>query len=321
MAEILAITGPIYIVIGLGYLSVRLGLFAREDMRVLGRFVVHVPLPAMLFNAVAQRPITEVLAPDYLLVYAGGSVLAAVLGLAWARRAVAGDLTRQAYFAFGMSCSNSGFLGFPIALLVVGPVAGMMVGLNVMVENLLLVPFFLALAEAGRSRADSWQRTLRQSLAGLLRNPMVLGLLVGLVFSLLGWRLPAPLARTVDLLAQVSAPAALFVIGGTLYGLQLRGRVREVAQITAGKLLLHPLSVAAVLWLTELAGWLTLAPPLRVGAVLLAACPVMGIYPIVAQRHAQEDTASAVLLATTVLSFATISALLALFNVLPGWRL
>lgn len=321
MLDILSITGPIYIAIILGYLSTRLGLFSRDDMRVLGRFVIYIPLPAMLFNALAQRPISEVLNVHYLLIYGGGSVLTVGLALWWARRGAGQGLTSSVYYAIGMSCSNSGFVGFPIALLTVGSVAGVMVGLNMMVENLFLVPFLLALAEAGQSGADRWYRTVGLFLARLLRNPLVLGLLAGLWFSLMEWRLPTALARTVDLLAQVSAPVSLFVIGGSLFGLQLRGLYRPVAQITAGKLLLHPLCVLLVLWLAERAGLPPLESELRIGALLFAACPVMSVYPILAQRHEQEGVASAAMLATTVLSFLTISALLWLFKQFPGWGL
>lgn len=319
MLDILSITGPIYIAVILGYATTRLGLFSTADMRVLGRFVIYIPLPAMLFNALAQRSIGEVLNVHYLLIYGGGSVLTMVLALWWARRGAGQGLSSSAYYAIGMACSNSGFVGYPIALLTVGTVAGVMLGLNMMVENLFLVPFLLALAEVGQAGADRWYRTLGQTLLRLLRNPLVLGLLTGLVFSLMAWRLPAALARTVDLLAQVSAPVSLFVIGGSLVGLQVQGLYRPVAQIAAGKLLLHPLCVLLVMWLAEGAGLPPLAPELRVGAVLFAACPVMSVYPILAQRHGQEGVASAAMLTTTTASFVTISGLLWLLKQFPGW--
>ena len=57
MFDILAITGPIYITIVLGFITTRLGLFSKADMHVLGRFVINLALPALLFNALAQRPL------------------------------------------------------------------------------------------------------------------------------------------------------------------------------------------------------------------------------------------------------------------------
>jgi hypothetical protein len=219
----------------------------------------------------------------------------------------------------GTACSNSGFVGYPIALLTLGPVAGVMLGLNMMVENLLLIPLLLALAERGNGHGGGWHQALRQSLGNLLRNPMVLGLLAGLLVSLLGWQLPSPVARTVTLFSQASGALSLFVIGGALVGLQIQGLRRQVAQIVAGKLLLHPLAVLAVLLLCEAAGMPPLEPAMRVGVVLTAAMPMLGIYPILAQKHGQEGLAAAALLGATVVSFVSISVLLWVFQQLPGW--
>lgn len=319
MLDILAITGPIYITIALGYLSTRTGLFARSDMQVLGRFVINLALPALLFNALAQRPLAEILNASYLLVYALGSLLVLALSLGWARRSAKQDRTSSVYWAMGMSCSNSGFVGYPIALLTLGPVAGMLLGLNMIVENLLLIPLLLALAESGENRDSRWQRVLGQSLRNLLRNPMVLGLLAGFAVSLLGWQLPSPVARTVTLFSQASGALSLFVIGGSLAGLHIEGMGRQVAQIAAGKLLLHPLAMVAVLVLLELSGLVSLDPQLRLGVLLTAACPMLGIYPILAQKHGRDGLAAAALLGTTTASFLSISALLWAFRQMPGW--
>jgi len=51
--NILAITVPIYIVMGIGYFAGRAGLFSAPDMRVLGKFVVKFALPALLFTALS----------------------------------------------------------------------------------------------------------------------------------------------------------------------------------------------------------------------------------------------------------------------------
>ena len=72
MLDILAITGPIYLCIALGWLATRTGLFERGDMRVLGQFVLYIALPALLFDAVGKRPIGDILDWHYLGVYALG---------------------------------------------------------------------------------------------------------------------------------------------------------------------------------------------------------------------------------------------------------
>jgi Na+/proline symporter len=75
------------------------------------------------------------------------------LGLWWARRVLGQSLSYSSMVAMGMSCPNSGFMGYPIILLSFGPVAGVALALNMVVENFLLLPLLLAIAEAqGRKR-------------------------------------------------------------------------------------------------------------------------------------------------------------------------
>ena len=84
---------------------------------------------------------------------------------------------------------------------------------------------------------------LWQSLKGLARNPMVLSIAAGILASGAGVAPPAALSRTGQLFAQASGALSLFVIGGSLVGLHIKGTLGTVAQISVGKLVLHPLAM------------------------------------------------------------------------------
>ncbi len=310
MLDILAITLPIYITICLGYVTTRMGLFAKADMRVFGKFVINLALPALLFNALAQRRISEILNLGYLAVYLFGSLLVLAVGYLRCRRFKGMSASSSAVHAMGMSCSNSGFVGYPILLLTLAPVAGVVLALNMIVENVIVIPLLLALAERGHAGAGRWHRVLAQSLARLAKNPMIIGLLAGLAVSVLGWTVPAPLARTVNLFAMASGALSLFVIGGALVGLPLRAMGRQVVPIAIGKLVLHPLAVLLAVLALPLLGFPALGAELRMAAVLMAAMPMMSIYPILAQVYGEEDFAATALLVTTIASFFTLSGVL-----------
>jgi predicted permease len=306
MLDILAITGPIYFCIAVGFLVTRYGLFTKADMRVLGKFVINLALPALLFNAISQKPMQEVMHADYVVAYALGSFVVMASGYAWARFVLRKQASYQSYFAMGMSCSNSGYVGYPVAMLALGPIAGVALALNMVVENLFKLPLLLTLADADGSAKGHWLRVMLQTLGRLLKNPMIVAILLGFAYSLSGWHLPGPVARTINLFAQATSALALSVIGGTLVGLQTKGLGRQVSLIAFGKLLLHPLAVwVAVTWLVPVAD-----PQLRIAAVMFAAMPMLGIYPILAQKHGHEEITAAALLVTTVASFFTLSALL-----------
>ena len=315
--EILGITGPIYLAIALGYWATRRGLFAKADMPVFGKFTIQIALPALLFNALSQRSVAEILNLHYLGAYALGSLLVIGLGLWWSRKVQGHSLSYSSMMAMGMSCPNSGFVGYPIMLLTLGPVAGVALALNMIVENLLLIPLLLAVADSekmdGQPGRAAWRQALLQALRGLLKNPMIWGIVGGFLYALSGLHLPAPLARTVNLFAAASGALSLFVIGGSLVGLQARGLKGTVSQIAVGKLLLHPLAMAAVLlWLLPIGD-----PALRQAAVLTGALPMLGIYTILSQRHGHGAVSAATLLVTTVGSFFTLSALLWLLRAHP----
>lgn len=319
MLDILAITGPIYFTIALGFLTTRIGLFDKSDMRIFGKFVINLALPALLFNALAQRNIREILDARYVVAYLSGTLLVLGLGWFWCRRRAGLGQTGSAIYVMGMTCSNSGYVGYPILLLTLPQVAGVALALNVMMENVVVIPMLLALAEAGRGESGHWSQALSQTLRRLATNPMIIGLVAGCTVSVFNWTLPEPIARTVNLFAVSSSAISLFVIGGTLVGLEIRGMGDKVKPILLGKLIFHPLAVFLALTVLSLLGASAMDRSLRMAAVLMAAMPTMGIFPIIAQAYDQEDLSAAALMATTIASFFTLSACLWLGNHVVVW--
>jgi len=308
MLEILAITCPIYLVVLAGYVATRSGLFARTDMQVFGKFVFNLALPALIFNALAQRHISDILHPAYLLSYLFGSLLMLTLAYFTGRRVLKLSMTRSTFMAMGVSCSNSSFIGFPILLLMVAPVAGVALGLNVIVENLVMLPLLLAMAEHSRDGGGgAWHQVVRQSARRLMKNPLVISVTAGLVVSLSEVTLPQPVIRTVNLFAQASGGLSLFAIGGMLVGLSLSSGWQRVVPLVMGKLIGHPLAVLLIATLVPLIGVTPMEPQLRAAALLMAAMPMLSIYPILGQAYGEADRSATALLICMVSSFFTLS--------------
>ena len=312
--SILAITGPIYIVMAIGFFAGRNGVFSAADMRVLGKFVVKFALPALLFTALSQRPIADIVNGRYLGAYAAASLAVFLVAGGIARYAQGKSMAQSALIAMGMSFSNSGFVGYPIALQILGPPAAVALAMCMIVENVLMFPLALTLAEMEAEQGFRWQRALLQSLSSLARNPMIVAIFAGFTVSLLGIQLSEPLVRTVNMLAMASTAVALFVIGGSLVGLDVRNVLGDVLVVALGKLVVHPLAVFAMLWLLA-----PIDPQLRMAAVIFASMPMLSIYPILAQRYHFEGFCAAALLVATLLSFVTVTTALWLMTSLLGW--
>lgn len=310
MLDILSVTAPVFIMISIGYAAVYTGVFEAGAMRVLGSFVVYFALPALLFKALSERSIADIANWSYMAAYLAGSLAVLLIGYLYARWVQKAETTSAAFSAMGMVCSNTGFIGYPILLLMLPSIAGVGLALNMMVENIVLIPLLLAIAEAGRDGPSPVGAMLLRTFRGLIRNPIIIGLMAGLFASIVGIRVPEPLMKPIDMLAASSAAVSLFVIGGTLASVSVRGLSGEIAPIVAGKLIFHPLAVFAATCALPLAGLTPLSPQMQAAAIILAAVPMMGIYPILAQRFGRERSSVVAMLMATVLSFFTLSAVL-----------
>lgn len=305
MSDVLAITGPIFLLIAAGYFAFSRRILDPAQARILGAFVLNFALPALIVRALVGRRPAEIVNARYLLAYglASLAVYAAVFFIARAARGR--SQTESAMQALGATASNSGFIGYPVAALVLGPTAGVALSLNMMFENIVLIPLALALAESGRGKAVGFAANVRSTAARLSRNPLILAILLGTTFAFLDLSLPGPIARAIDMLANASAAVALFAIGGALVGISARGLAGDVLLVVLGKLVAHPLAVFVALLFTP-----ELDPMLRKAALIFSSVSMIAVFPLFAQTYGQERMAAAALLTATATSFLTISALL-----------
>ncbi len=307
MLNVLGIVSPIFIAIAIGYGLAKSEILPKESIRGLGTFVLYVALPALIIKALVRNPLREVIDLRYLAAYGAGSAVAFSLGFALARFGQGRSLQRSALAALGSATSNSGFIGYPLAALVIGSPAIIGLALCMLVENLLIIPAALALAEAGTQARAQLGTTLKASAAGLIKNPIMIAILLGTLLSAFGIGLPAPVLKTIDLFAMASAPVALFAIGASLVGLQIRGLGGDAGQIVVGKLLVHPLLVYLGF---ELVG--PVEPALKSTGIIMASMPMISIYPLLGQRYGLGDMCAAALLLSTMLSVLTITLIVSL---------
>lgn len=303
MLHILTITGPIYLLVAVGYAAVRFGVMQKSDSRVLGRFVLLFGMPSLLFASLTQRHANAGIDWNYVLIYAAGGVLTMLCAAGYARKFKGASAAQAGVLGMTVGASNSAFIGFPVLYQVLGPTAGVALAMCFIVENILIMPGALAYADSGG--AGGAGAALRRSLTSLLTNPLLWGLALGLLFNLMGWHLPAVPERMVQMLSQVASPLALFAVGGSLYGLRLGHHLRAVLGAAGAKLLLHPALMALLVLLFPV-----LSREFAVAAVMYAAMPTAAIVAVLAQRYQQEEFAAAALMVATLASFVTITLLL-----------
>ena len=255
-----------------------------------------------------------------MLAYLAGTAVLIVAGFVYFRKVAKLSAVQSVFHVMGIACSNSGFVGYPILLLTFAPIAGMAVGLDMLLENLIIIPILLLLAERAQGHA-----TPRHALAtdaganfGQTHPQPDDYCLAGWFCSLaLGFAFAYTCGTCSQFICRVQRSNFVVCDRRTLTGLAFDGVLPKIWPIVVGKLVLHPVCVWLALLLLTGLGFAELNGPLKTSAVLMAATPMMGTYPILAQAYGQEELSAAALLLATPQSFFSISTLLWAFHSLP----
>ena len=310
MFAIFLTTAPLYLMILIGFASVRTGYVEAGHIGALSQFAFRICLPVLIFMAIALPRGAGVLNLSFMAAYGLGSMTTMGLGFAAARIILRRPGAESWILALGMSNSNSGFIGFPVASLFFGPEAAVVFAMTMLIENTLTMPFATIAASASGGKAARLRDLAFRSLRAIIRNPLVIAVVLALAVRLAGIPLADTFQDAVRMLAAVAAPLALFVVGGTVARTPVSGHWRRTAAVSVGKLVVHPVLVAAMLLLVP-----GVPPALIPVGILFAAVPMLTIYPILATPFGLGTVTATALVVTTVLSSVTISLVLTL---LPG---
>lgn len=306
MLAIFLQTFPFFAVIGLGFGAGRAGFFTPEATGYLTKFVFYFPLSAMIFGFAANLGLAEIFSLRFVLAYLSASFLiwALVGGVALLRGAKAEEAVVEAHCGV---IGNVGFLGIPMLAMLLGPKA---VGPVLLVLSVDLIVFssVLTMVIVGVREGRMRWGMLGVLGAGLIRNPMIVSIVLGLAWGASGWDLPGPVNAFMTLLGAAATPCALFAIGASLAGRRAE-RVEVAGWLAFAKLVLHPAAVAGAAWAYGI-------EPYAAGVMVAAAAlPVAGNVYILAQHYGVAPVrVSTAILISTALSVLTVTAVIAIVN-------
>lgn len=307
MATVFTILLPVFGLIAAGYGIAHTRLLSAEGARGIGNFVYYLAIPALLFHSLALGGVGEAGHGRIIAAYFLGAVIVFALGLALGRWGFGVGLREQGVLAVNASFGNTVQMGVPLVLAAFGPPGLRPLTLIIALHAIVLLTLATVVIELGRGRGGIGG-TLRAAMAALATNPIILAIVVGFLWSLTHWPLPAALAEFLNLLGAAASPCALFALGAALSRFRLASGAHESAAIVGLKLLLQPLLV----WgLGHLFG---LAPLDLAVATVAAALPIGMNAFILAQRYEVyvARSASAVVL-SNLLSMLTLAAVIAIF--------
>ncbi|WP_170361675.1 AEC family transporter [Ruegeria arenilitoris] len=304
MVEIFLRTLPFFAIIGLGYWAGRSRFFTEDATAYLTKFVFYFALSAMLFRFAATLPFADIFNGRLMAGYLLGTlaVYGLATGVAWVRRL---DIPTAAVEAQCAAIGNVGFLGLPMLALLLSEAAIGPVMLVLTVDLVVFSSLIVILINAGRDGRLT-PETLRLIGLGLLKNPMIVSISAGLLWSALQMPVPAALNDFLTILGGAATPGALFAIGASLASKSAE-RIQVAAWLSFCKLVIHPACVAVVLlWLMPVDAFSATV------AIAAAALPVAGnVYMLAAHYRVAPHRASAAILLSTAVSILTVPVVIA----------
>ena len=300
MLAIFLKTLPFFALIGLGYWAGRTRFFTAEATAYLTKFVFYFALSAMLFRFSANLSLAEVWDGRLVAAYLWGTAF--VYGIAMLVSYLRGlNVEITAIEAQCAAIGNVGFLGVPMLVLLLGPQAIGPVMLALAVDLIVFSSLITILITGSRDGRMSFS-ILRTVGLGLVRNPMIVAITLGLLWSGLEIPIPAPMNEFLTLLGAAATPGALFAIGASLASKSAE-RISIAGWLSFCKLVLHPLLVAFACFV------LFKVDPYQATVVISAAAlPVAGNVYILAQHYGvAPQRVSATILVSTALSIVTVS--------------
>jgi malonate transporter and related proteins len=296
---------PVFAIILAGFLAARYGLLGAASSEALNAFVYAVALPPLMFLSMAKVSLDEILNWPFIAAYSAGMLIVFLLAVVVARIVFPNRMAALSLHGYGAIFGNSGYMGIPLFLAAFGAEGALPAAIVTVLQTALVTAIVILLVEMDMQAEAGPVRALMDATAGLVKNPLVMAPLAGILVSAFEIPIPRSVETFLSILGDAAGPCALFALGLFLYGKPLKAGIGEVGWLTFCKLLLQPL----VTWVIAVPV-MGLPPFWAHAAVILAALPTGATVFVIAQRYGvYVQRSSALILVSTVLSLASLSVL------------
>ena len=322
MSDVVQIVLSIFGLIGIGYAVARSSYLDEKVGDGLAEFVFNIAIPVLLFETLALADFHGASPWGLWLGYFGGVAVVWALSHRMIRSLFGRGARGGVVAGVSASFANTVMLGIPLVQSAFGE-AGMVSILIIISINMPVMIFASVVANEWAMRADGLEtekldrrELLRRVGIGLVSNPIIIGIIVGALWRLMGWPVSGVPAKLVDSLSSVAGPMALFASGMGLARYGISGNVRPALLITFLKLIVMPAIVLAI-------GLAVSLPPLAIAVATMTAAGPTGVNAfLIANRfgtgQALASNSMTISTAIAVVTTAGWLVFLAQIGVVPG---
>lgn len=294
------VTLPVFFVMIIGYVLRQRHMLTEEFVSVANKFNFNVTLPALLFRDISQADITKNMDVSYVLFCAIVTSVSffAIWGLT---KILLKDKSMVGAFVQASYRSSAAVIGIAFIQNIYGQakMAPLMIIGTVPLFNIYAV--LVLTLEGGDKQADTG-KALKSAGINILKNPIIIGIVAGLLASLFQMDFPVIIDKTISNLAVMASPLALVALGAGFEGKKALKKIKPTLCASAIKLLILPMIFLPI------AVHMGFRTEKLVALVIMLAAPATPSCYIMAKNMNNDDVlTSSVIVTTTLLSSVTLT--------------
>lgn len=297
------VTFPIFLVMVIGYILKQIGMLNDNFVTIANKFNFKVTLPFMLFRDISGVDIRAVFDLKYVLFCAIVSTIC--FWLIWGGvKLFVKDKTIRGAFVQSSFRSSAAVMGLAFIQNMYGSSA---MGPLMIVGAVPLYNIFSVIVltfEAQTDEAINGREKVKEACINIAKNPIILGILTGLIAALLRLDFPVIVDKTIHNVAQMATPLALITIGAGFEGRKALAKIKPTIAASLIKLVIQPLIFLPV------AAWMGFTGEKMIAILIMLASPTTPSCYIMAKSMKNDGVLTASVIVTTTL--------LAAFT-LTGW--
>ena len=226
-------TVPVFLMMALGLVFRKVGWIDDVFASKMNKFVFLVPLPVLVFEDLATVDFSEVWDLKFVLFCFGATLvgigIAAAVSFLWKDKSIQGEFVQASYR------SSAALLGIAFIQNIYGDagMAPLMIIGSVPLYNVMAV-VVLSFFQPERKRLDKemWKETLK----GIVTNPIIIGIAAGIIWSVLKIPMPSIMEKTVSSVSAVATPLGLMAMGAAFDIRKAFAKAKPAAVATVMKL-------------------------------------------------------------------------------------
>lgn len=290
------VVAPLIVYMAIGYLLRRFRVVEERAFTQISQIVFYAAIPALCFQNIRVLDFQSVFSNSIALQMAAAIVIVFTIIILVVPR-FCKENARRGVLIQGLFRTNDGVFGLAVAETLLGAA-----NIGIMVVCIAVtIPLYNMLGVAEMEYFRGGKPNIGKILVRLIKNPIILGCLAGLVFGVFQWRVPQFLDKPLSGIAGICAPLGFMALGGALSFDSLADNRKALGWVCAMKLVLIPAAVLTAFYLMGMRG-----DPLLVALIIFGGPTAMSVYPMACSMNGDAKLAGGIVALTSTLSLLTI---------------